>query len=770
LDEHNPEYFPEAMNQRMPSLVARYHAAKGCLEKKRDECKTTNMNDLERDISDDNYKGFLCSHLTALNESVRPKQQALNMAHRTAQWQEGASLDVGNFKQPLLQITVDFLGERIGSPLAATCPGRMVHGLTRTGEVTKDAYLTETAREIYDYISEVIDNQIPFTATKIWRPALCNQGHQALFWDLESGAETNPDFFQNFTSSYEEKMPRQLNRDKICKDHARNYCAPAFAFYHMCESSKTEALKEACKKDALTAINNCSVGDYKNTEVPKELSTAMEFYQEIGDGAFARVDDKKFTLIENVSDLFAEREKGKNNYEFANVFHEMYSTCVILRAAAKSQANDDGIVELEEVAAPTFTCKRKAPWTVDFKACKRALHFDAGFDMAGAFTPAAIGMKRAENNGNISKDLGKGVAEGDQNAHINAQKRRLKREAENSYIQAGVSGGHATSLFATAKSFPSPDRLSTACSDSTDGYYGNEAINCGVASIVDRNPYMQQDIFANQGFKDQLYYKMAGKLTQGAIHTIMGSQNTKQANDLDTIQKEYEKFFNQDAITPEFVDVNYCQQNPSAPSCQNGNRVDHQNDTGGFGNIDFQNQGGGNFSFNKDIEDGFKAEEKLSAAEKKAREKLGKVMGEGGANTFSDDFSAPGAAKAKIGHGGGGGGGGGAGGGAGGGGGGTAPAPKKAGGGNPNQEGVTKAKAKYVSGGGGGINYKPGASAKAKKKDANPFSKMFGSKKGRNIATTVEDIAPARSKLFEKISKRYGKVTADKRLYEFEGE
>ena len=56
------------------------------------------------------------------------------------------------------------------------------------------------------------------------------------------------------------------------------------------------------------------------------------------------------------------------------------------------------------------------------------------------------------------------------------------------------------------------------------------------------------------------------------------------------------------------------------------------------------------------------------------------------------------------------------------------------------------------------------------KKDTNPFSNMLGDKSSRKVANTVNDIAPSQSKLFEKISNRYGKVSKEKRIYNFSGD
>lgn len=611
---------------------------------------------------------------------------------------------------------------------------------------------------LYDGIKKIVDGEGKYYLSSVKTYQGCIDSETGPFLDAENPERDNWKFFTRFNN--EQENIGSPNQQKICQDHAKNYCFPAFAFHYMCEKSASEETKAQCLEDAKVAVSNCATGNYENANVPADLLEPS-----FSAAAFYASEQRALKSVKDLGTL-----KGEDAYSFPRMFHEMYGACVILREAARSQAGDERrITRKEKVHSLNgqYYCVRDEPWTVDFNDCASKIQWgDGAFDLLGAVGQTGIALKKSHNESEINKELQEGLAQGDQTAYINAQKQKLSREAENSYYKAGISGTHSASLIYIAATFPTPDALSTACSKPIDSHFGDPVINCGMAWVVENHPdggQLQQQIFSNQRVKDHFYYKAADKMAQALFDGIIGFQQSKQADDLAKIKKEYDEFFAQDAITPEYVGVNYCEQNPSAPSCKKSNRTVQDTTGTAFGNIGFQNQGGGNYSFNKGIEDGFVSDENLSPEEKAAREKLGDVIGNGGGNKFGGDFSTPGAAKAKMGVAAGGGGGGGAGGG--GGGGSTAPAPRKSDGNTP-QKGVTKSSPKYVSGS-GGINYRPGNSSNTKKQNSNAFQDLFGNKKGRGVATAVDDIAPAKSQLFEKISKRYGKVSADKRIYDF---
>lgn len=122
----------------------------------------------------------------------------------------------------------------------------------------------------------------------------------------------------------------------------------------------------------------------------------------------------------------------------------------------------------------------------------------------------------------------------------------------------------------------------------------------------------------------------------------------------------------------------------------------------------------------------------------------------------------------------------GAGGGGGGGGGGAGSvAPpgggsgSRGGGGGGSRYRGSKSKVSY-SAGGGSLRYSSGSRGRKKSKSSNPFSKLFGKKKGKggvlNFRGTAsgKQISGENGNLFNMISQRYGVVTQKKRLQEYE--
>lgn len=605
-----------------------------------------------------------------------------------------------------------------------------------------------------------------------------NSGPGGIFKKGNSG-DDNWDFFTKFG-----KLETSVNKQRLCEDHANNYCLPAYAYYHLCK--KIEAQNpgnkednERCIQESSKAVNYCVTGNYAESKVPAGITSG----DNSGQFNIAQVVNQE--NFQSIEDLAKSESKESQPYAFHKTFYEMYGTCVVLRLASKQMADDNGRMQWPEKIASVngqYYCSRQAPWTVDFVDCASKIQWGDGlFDVAAAGTQTAIAVKQSLDKSNINKNLTKDITDGDQTAYIKAQERELERQADNSFISAGVSGGHAMTLVGLASTFPNLSQFQNACEQEMDSHYGDPVINCGMLRILNNHDgpnemtlangdaaNMESMIFANQLVKKHFYVKAASKMADAIFSSVVGMQQNRQAGDLANIKKQYDDFYAQDAVVPDYEAVSYCDQNPSAPSCRKSNRIQTSTDSGAFGNIGFQNQGGGNFSFNKDIEDGYESEEEISAAEKAAREKLGNVIGDNKGDKLGNEVIAPGAAKATIGSaGGGGGGGGGAAGG--GGGGGTAPAPNKPSG-KTQQSGMTGGSSKYISGNGAGINFRPGNSPRTKSKSKNAFDNLFGSKKGRNVATTVDDIAPAKSQLFDKISKRYGQVSADKRLYEFKGE
>ena len=628
----------------------------------------------------------------------------------------------------------------------------------------------------------------------------CIVGNDALYRETSSSDpdRVNWKFFTNFSGEI-----GQLNYKKVCRDHAFNNCGNAAAFHYLCEAVDGEPRKEACKKDAREAIEHCLAGNYDMAYVPRDLyeqplgqlySISQNAQGEAtvtkANGDFGQNQDFLSLPVyaQKVNGLSA--DLAQQDFSFPGFFHDAYATCVILRTASKKMANGEPNISLnEEVVSINGRnkCYRQVPWTVDFNYCVNTMEWgDGAFDIANAFGSTGIAMKESMDENKIQKEMASDAASGDQSAYINAQRNRLENSKENDYIRSSIAGTHAVALGGAATAYPAPRDLSEACdSDPQENVrlYGSSALNCGMAwvaynhknyanegiSVKDKNDNqksMIQMIFSNQQIRKSFYHKAATKMAESIFHGVLGRQKGKQADDLNTIKKQYDEFFGQPAITPEYAGVNYCEQNPTAPSCRGSSRTSGAKLETGFESSGFQSQGGGNFSFNK-IQDGFESEEQLSESERKARERLGDIIGNGGGKDFGDDIAPPGAAKGKYGKTGGAAGPGSTGG-AGAAGGGKAPGPKKDNG-KKTAQGMTKGKVNYQAGT-GGINWKPGSSSGSKKKDRNAFQSMFGNKQKRNVATVLEGVSPASSKLFEKISKAYNKVKEEKKIYDFSKE
>lgn len=738
------------------------------------------------------YRGHLCDHYVKITEVGIPQfAKVAEKMQKAYDWVQGdAEANIAGVYSELVKRTGRFLEDnRIYPGQLERCEDELGKEFTPGSEGFK---LYEALRGTSMAFSPASVTHFNSCIEPLYDVPPYGEDHE-LFTREDKASfgrrdQTNWSFFTNFKG----QGIGNINAKRLCKDHARNFCFPALSYYYRCEESGDGPAKTACLKDAKDAVSACLVGKYDKTvpdRILEEDAVAAEFFTK-KDGSDVALKNDKIIWVpiskinEQILGEAASIAQPENEKEyFALQFHEMYGSCVILRNAAKAMADSYGetkIIHEERIVSVknNYDCFRALPWTVDFNQCATQIQYGDGmFDILAEGANTGLAIKESYNQSNINEDLGKDIAAGDQTAYIKAQEAKLRREAENSYGRSGIAGTHAITLVAMASSYPTPNALSTACSQPIDSHYGDEVLNCGMAWVLGNHDSVRLDnesrvglenpTFANQEIRDQFYMKAADKMTDSIFQGLLGYQRSKQAGDLEGVQRQYNDFFNQDAVTPEYVGVSYCEQNPSAPSCQSSERVRQSNLGSAFGNVGMQNQGGGNFNFNKSVPDGFESEEEISAAEREARERLGDVIGNGGGKSFDNDYSAPGAAKAKMGRSGGGGGGGGAGGG-GAGGGSTAPAPKKSDGKGP-QQGVTKSGSKMIAGT-GGVNYRPGSSANRNKKKSNAFQDLFGSKKSRGVATTVEDIAPAKSQLFDKISKRYGKVSADKRLYEFGGE
>ncbi len=729
---------------------------------------------------------FACKHTFAIKKAKKRAEQAYNKIQGGMEWKRmdatsSYSAQISTEREPeegLLGLTSKFI--------------------RKSGVSAKDLETCEESLSVegaFKRFKQEINGGY-WTPVAIKSPRSCNEGSDSLFRASGTSQDQNLSFFSDFTK----QGIGNINRDRLCRDHATKACFKNLLFKLSCDALGKGDEKIVCNHYADKWLGSCLSGNYENAKYPRTIeeylngntdpatnevsissdgSSVLELLQEDISALHSAVHSKNSTgscvdgqdNLNVVGDISLPERLISNNKtnKFNKFFDVAYGTCVYMRAAAKKSAEiggtPSGLVIGEQIQGGRYSCKRVAAWTADFNDCAfKMLYGDGMFDAAAVFGGAGIQVKNAIEQGDVMKKQNSEMMGGSPTAALNAQKRNLKNQAENQYIQGGLSGSHAIALTASAADFPTPDKLSTACSDPiSKTHFQDETVNCGVAVVVDRNPGLAPEVFANQEVKEALYYKGAEKLMESALATLTGLQLDKQAKDINKIKEEYDKFFQDDAAMPTYEPTNYCEANPSAPSCSASNRVTDSNES--FGNIGFQNTGGGNFSFNNAVPDGYTPDEKLTEAEKEARDRLGDIMapnGSKGNNDFKKVGEASGSSASKVSGGGGGGGG------AGGGGGSVASAPKKAESKSNNNYGMKKSSTKRS--GGGSVKYQSGGSI-AKNKKKNAFDGLLDRNRRRDVATTtLENVSPATSKLFEKISKRYNQVSADKRLYEFESE
>jgi len=413
-----------------------------------------------------------------------------------------------------------------------------------------------------------------------------------------------------------------------------------------------------------------------------------------------------------------------------------------------------------------YTCSRVAPWTQDFRGCMRLIHTYNGF-LAGKqgldIMSTAATIKESTK---ISQDAAEQMAEGDQlNAGLDAQKKTYELQRDKERANLAFHGAKAATLTGMILNFPTPNSVSRKCSEGSEDSSINPAFFCEAAKYWQEDAdtggkVRDEQVFPNQDVKNRMWMEVMKSGADAALAALKQSQLNKMAGDVQLVKEAFNGLEDNSTTSDSQIELSYCKFNPSAPSCQNsGERVSYG---GGFsyGNVTSQGAGGESYSIGQTDEAFGEYDENLdSEAKRQAIEDLGGIIDNTVADSFDGSFDAPGAGKLGKGSlGGGGGGSGGAGGGGGGGG-----APGKAKSGKQNNFAPTKTGLSGFSSG-TSSSFASGGS-KSKSKSKNPFSSMFGSKKGRTVASKVtNDIAPANSMLFDKISKRYDKVNAENRL------
>lgn len=398
-------------------------------------------------------------------------------------------------------------------------------------------------------------------------------------------------------------------------------------------------------------------------------------------------------------------------------------------------------------------CVMKADYTADYEGCKKAVQ------LYNAVLIAETGMNlqqqvRAEvNSQGIQKEAIQEASQGNLQVGALDANEKAQRFNANLYKERIFAfSGAVAALAAAIKQIPGEKTVRNKC-EATLKSQGEDKSSACEPMIRSH----QNSIIANSFAKDMLGMEIA----RYSAEVIRATAEMKKAlANADTTKEIKEALEN---ISPEEQLLNKCVLNPTDPACainRNRNPVDTIADGGG---VQFDGDGSHN-SFDMSESGEFFEEGKESTFGDKDIASVN--------SPFKDEARAaqgildP-AAAANVQPGGGGVNGGGGGGGVGGGGGGGGMAA-----GEPSsdeaQDPVMKSRSgdgNYESGKGSGF----AATAKGKDaKDANPFASLFDSKgsggieEDRSIASG--DISGKSSGLFQKISKRYGQVHADKRV------
>lgn len=593
---------------------------------------------------------------------------------------------------------------------------------------------------------------------------------------------------------------------RFCMDHARIYCQPYLEYFRKCEGFSDAGAKKNCKSiaykkflDCAGTTNNRNLYTANEFKLPAEVVTANanlneETYKNSppagGTDAQAQQRDLQALRGEIESNpnsqtlMMAYRTFGGGDDSFDLAaehdeiakFHDFYGQCVLYREAAKKNRDGGEVPVGERVTSVRGinSCKLETPWTADYKFCNRAIVWVDGFsDILSVGTNMVMDVRAVQQAEDATQDAAMATMEGDPTGAMILQEQELKSRSDKHLANAAIDMTTAAGSFYGWIAYPGPKRLEDTCNGSGAGefVYGSQAVDCGMLNAYNRRwiePGGEDDnfdsLFPNNGLKNLLMTKMIQKFGSGMYNAIVGRSLAKQAGQVNALREGFQDFYDEPSMAfgeGQAAPPGYCAQNPTVPSCR-GNRRGGQVQGGlGFNGANVGGgQGGNSLNFGSDSTGEFVGEEEISQNKRRAIDDLKGIIGNTKRNKFGNDLNAPGAAKASAGGGGGGGSiSGSAGGGGGGGGGGAGGAG--GGGAGPSQAGPSKSKISYNAGGNiKGPKFAAGGSTSKKSKSKNPFSNMFGKKNRKVASNVVNDIAPKKSKLFEKISKAYSKANS----------
>ena len=398
-------------------------------------------------------------------------------------------------------------------------------------------------------------------------------------------------------------------------------------------------------------------------------------------------------------------------------------------------------------------CVQRASYTVDYEACLKALNHYNYVVAAEKAMELQQQIRTDLKNQAIQKEAVEKAQKGDlQGGALQAGADSHDHMAKMNQEKVAAYGLAIGALVNAYTMIPSEKKAIAKCEEAKSKVIGLTAEHCQKAIAIGNKP----SILANQNAKVALASAIA-EFTAKA--TVAGFNMKKHENASDQIEQVKNQFGDSD----EDLMMERCVFNPTDPLCAKpGTRTPGQSFAGG----DFGFTGdGSNNSFNMGPESG-------DSFEVGAETNLDGTPVASINSPFADEakkaqgiLDPAGAAQMQPGSGGGGGGGG-AGGGMGGGGAslGNDLAGADADGNKEASIKSNKVSGVYQPAGGGG--YK---GINKGKEDANPFASLFDAKgtaggieEDRSIASG--DIDGKASGLFQKISKRYGQIQADKRI------
>lgn len=400
-------------------------------------------------------------------------------------------------------------------------------------------------------------------------------------------------------------------------------------------------------------------------------------------------------------------------------------------------------------------CDKIYTYTADYDECEKALAAYNFITNSEAFMNLQQTVRTDVKTANINRDATAAAANGDSQTAMfkaaeetNNHMKQMESEKAIAYSAAVAALGRAYYMI------PDEDDVIRECERTKVGKHGSlqTSANCK-ATVMTHKPY----ILANQGNKAALFEAIAQFTAKGIAAGIKMKQYGNNAQNIAAAQA---------SIVEDTTDmmIEMCEANPTDPACMNqGNRVSGNSASFGMGEFGLGDGGNNVFGANTDSSEFGEVGAATDLDDKNTVAGINSPFKDD-AKKAKDILNPAGAAQTQAQ---GGAQGGGPGGGAGLGGGGASLGSDLAGA-DPSADKEAQIKTGKVSGaynaaGGGG--YKGIARGKD---DANPFASLFDQKGGggveedRSIASG--DIDGKASGLFEKISKRYGQVQADKRV------